>query len=195
MPGLFTRASMPALLTTESGTHLAAGCRGPFHLSTTWGRHAPKSETETVPASLLYMRTSLAMPRASTGRNASSAASGHARLDRADHGVSADRQSRTAYPSPGAPRERRQAICSGAAYGMTFKPVGGAEHQPDSATYDCRTCAQKWPCPPAREYLLATTPDSGQLGMRLWDELEAAAGVLADEPPGRLFERFLRWTR
>lgn len=78
---------------------------------------------------------------------------------------------------------------------MTPEPVGGAEHQPDPATYDCRACAQKWPCPPAREYLLATTPDSGQLGMRMWGELEAAARVLADEPPGRLFERFLGWSR
>lgn len=78
---------------------------------------------------------------------------------------------------------------------MTSKPVAGAEHQPDPATYDCRACAQQWPCVPARKYLLVTTPDSTQLGMRLWDELVTAAGVLADEPPGQLFERFLGWSR
>jgi len=79
--------------------------------------------------------------------------------------------------------------------GVTSKTVAGAEHQPDSATYRCRACAQSWPCGPARTYLLATTPDPVQLAMRLWDELERAAGVLTDEPPVHLFERFLKWSR
>jgi hypothetical protein len=73
--------------------------------------------------------------------------------------------------------------------------VAGAEHQPVAATYDCRACAENWPCAAARAYLLATTPDRVQLAMRLWDELEAAAGVLADEGPTHLFERFLKWSR
>jgi hypothetical protein len=78
---------------------------------------------------------------------------------------------------------------------MTSETVAGADHRPDTATYDCRACGHKWPCAAARTYLLATTPDPVQLAMRLWDELEAAAGVLADEPPAHLFERFLRWSR
>jgi hypothetical protein len=31
--------------------------------------------------------------------------------------------------------------------------------------------------------------------MRLWAELERAAGVLFDESPAHLFERFLKWSR
>jgi hypothetical protein len=78
---------------------------------------------------------------------------------------------------------------------MTPETATGAAHQPDSATYDCRVCVQKWPCAPARRYLLATTPDRVQLAMRMWDELESAAGVLGHEPPVHLFDRFLKWSR
>jgi hypothetical protein len=31
--------------------------------------------------------------------------------------------------------------------------------------------------------------------MRMWDELERAAGSLADRHPAELFDRFLRWVR
>ncbi|GIE29400.1 hypothetical protein Ait01nite_024450 [Actinoplanes italicus] len=75
------------------------------------------------------------------------------------------------------------------------KPATGAEHQPDPATYDCRSCDRTWPCDPAREHLLSTTPDAVQLGIRLWAELENAAAVLRHEPPSVLFERFLSWAR
>ncbi|GIE35367.1 hypothetical protein Ait01nite_084120 [Actinoplanes italicus] len=71
----------------------------------------------------------------------------------------------------------------------------GADHQADPAGYDCRACEKPWPCDPAREYLLSTTPDPVQLNMRLWLELETAAGVLRHEPPAELFERFLKWAR
>jgi hypothetical protein len=70
----------------------------------------------------------------------------------------------------------------------------GAEHQPDPATYACGACALPWPCAPARDYLIATTPDHVQLAMRMWDELERAARALADRHPADLFDRFLRWT-
>ncbi|MEU4557191.1 hypothetical protein AB0F72_02295 [Actinoplanes sp. NPDC023936] len=68
------------------------------------------------------------------------------------------------------------------------------DHQPDPSTYNCLSCAKEWPCDPAREHLKATTSDPVQLAMRLWDELEDAAHVLANEPPSVLFERFLKWT-
>jgi hypothetical protein len=70
-----------------------------------------------------------------------------------------------------------------------------AGHQADPASYDCRSCELPWPCEPAREYLLSTTPDAVQLGIRLWVELEQAAGVLRHEPPSALFDRFLKWAR
>ncbi|GID51118.1 hypothetical protein Aca07nite_83930 [Actinoplanes capillaceus] len=70
-----------------------------------------------------------------------------------------------------------------------------AEHQPDPATYDCLACEKEWPCDPAREFLLLSTPDRVQLAIRMWTELEHAAGVLRAEPPSVLFERFLRWAR
>jgi hypothetical protein len=73
--------------------------------------------------------------------------------------------------------------------------VTGAGHQPDPATYDCLSCEKPWPCDPAREYLLLSTPDLVQLNVRLWLELETAAGVLGHEPPAVLFERFLKWAR
>jgi hypothetical protein len=73
--------------------------------------------------------------------------------------------------------------------------AGGAEHRADSATYDCLACEKAWPCDPAREYLLVSTPDAVQLSIRMWMELEKAAGVLQCEPPGVLFDRFLRWAR
>jgi len=78
---------------------------------------------------------------------------------------------------------------------MTAPPVAGGEHQPDAKTYDCRACAQQWPCDASRMYLMASTPDAVQLAIRLWDELERAAGVLFDVPPRLLFERFLKWSR
>jgi hypothetical protein len=70
-----------------------------------------------------------------------------------------------------------------------------ADHQPDPASYDCRSCERPWPCDPAREHLISTTPDAVQLGIRLWMELEHAAAVLRHEPPSVLFDRFLRWAR
>ncbi|MBB2940622.1 hypothetical protein FB565_000326 [Actinoplanes lutulentus] len=69
------------------------------------------------------------------------------------------------------------------------------KHQPDRATYNCLSCDKAWPCDPAREYLVASTPDPVQLAMRLWMEIEDAAHVLADESPAALFERFLKWAR
>ncbi|WP_433832280.1 hypothetical protein ACQP2E_15730 [Actinoplanes sp. CA-015351] len=69
------------------------------------------------------------------------------------------------------------------------------EHQPDKATYYCLNCDKDWPCDPAREYLLTSTPDPVQLAMRLRIELEDAAYVLAHEPPVVLFDRFLKWSR
>jgi hypothetical protein len=71
----------------------------------------------------------------------------------------------------------------------------GVDHQPSPATYDCRSCERPWPCDAAREYLASTTPDTVQLGMRLWVELEQAAAVLRHEPPAVLFDRFLKWAR
>jgi hypothetical protein len=75
------------------------------------------------------------------------------------------------------------------------RPVNGAGHQPDQATYDCVACDKPWPCDPAREHLLGSTPDAVQLSMRLWTELEHAAGPLRHELPAVLFDRFLKWSR
>jgi hypothetical protein len=75
---------------------------------------------------------------------------------------------------------------------MTAEVGAEAEHQPDPLTYACSACTLPWPCAPARDYLVATTPDRVQLAMRMWDELEKVAG-LADQHPADLFDRFLRW--
>jgi hypothetical protein len=73
--------------------------------------------------------------------------------------------------------------------------LNGAGHQPDQATYDCVACEKPWPCDPARTHLLGNSRDAVQLSMRLWTELEHAAGPLRNEPPSALFDRFLKWAR
>jgi hypothetical protein len=73
--------------------------------------------------------------------------------------------------------------------------VNGTGHQPDRGTYDCVACEKPWPCHPAREHLLGSAPNVAQLSMRLWTELEQAAGPLRHEPPAVLFDRFLKWAR
>ncbi|GIE80926.1 hypothetical protein Aph02nite_68760 [Actinoplanes philippinensis] len=77
---------------------------------------------------------------------------------------------------------------------MTDPLAAGAAHQPDPATYACLACTLPWPCTPARDYLVASTPDRVQLAMRMWDELEKVAG-LDGQHPADLFDRFLRWMR
>jgi hypothetical protein len=67
-----------------------------------------------------------------------------------------------------------------------------AEHRPAPSTYDCRACHEAWPCEPARQYLITTTPDRLQLLWRMASELEAASLVL-DAPD--LWHRFVGWAR
>lgn len=78
---------------------------------------------------------------------------------------------------------------------MTVGVDLGRFHRADPATYDCLSCDKPWPCDPAREYLVTSTPDRVQLATHLGAELERAVGVLRHEPPAALYERFIEWTR
>ena len=85
-------------------------------------------------------------------------------------------------------------------YGATAAELGRVlatslqEHHADRTSWNCQVCGEPWPCAPAREQLEATH-DRVSLAMRMATELFDAAGVLHDEPPGALFDRFLLWTR
>lgn len=68
-----------------------------------------------------------------------------------------------------------------------------AEHCPDRPAWDCRVCAQPWPCGPARVDM-RDEMDRVALSVYMWLNLGDAVLDLADLPGG-LFERFIAWTR
>jgi hypothetical protein len=71
------------------------------------------------------------------------------------------------------------------------------EHLWVRPSWDCRTCEQSWPCPPAKESLL----DEFQyfpsvLAIYMYGQMTAAFDDLTasgQTPPPDLFERFLSW--
>ncbi|AEV87584.1 hypothetical protein ACWT_6572 [Actinoplanes sp. SE50] len=70
----------------------------------------------------------------------------------------------------------------------------GTEHLPARPSWDCRVCAQPWPCPPARE-TLGRGHNRMDLAVKMWDYLEEAARDMPQVPAPELFDRFLRWTQ
>ncbi|MFU8851375.1 hypothetical protein ACNAW0_10385 [Micromonospora sp. SL1-18] len=74
--------------------------------------------------------------------------------------------------------------------------LGGGGHQPERPRWDCLSCRQPWPCPPARVQLgEAYGPDRIGLAMYLGALLFVAVGEIPAASPGELFERFVAWTR
>ena len=69
-------------------------------------------------------------------------------------------------------------------------------HPPLRPSWDCATCAQPWPCPPARVELgerYAT--DRIGLAVYVGMQLDHAARESPAADPGDLYERFVAWTR
>ncbi|WP_240033066.1 hypothetical protein [Micromonospora globbae] len=74
--------------------------------------------------------------------------------------------------------------------------IGGNGHQPERPSWDCLSCRQPWPCPPARVKLGETYgPDRIGLGMYMGALLLAAVIEMPEPAPDDLFQRFVAWTR
>lgn len=74
--------------------------------------------------------------------------------------------------------------------------MGDNGHQPERPSWDCLSCRQPWPCPPARVQLgEAYGPDRAGLGMYLGALLFAAVAEMPTVSSGDLFDRFIAWTR
>ena len=85
---------------------------------------------------------------------------------------------------------------TGRAVEMLDERMDGDGHQPDRPGWDCRSCGQPWPCPPARVRLgEAYGRDRVGLGMYLGGLLFVAAAEIPAATPQELFERFVAWTR
>jgi len=68
------------------------------------------------------------------------------------------------------------------------------EHQPQRPTWRCAGCAEPWPCPTARAYLVRVVGPV-QLAMIMATRLTEAATDLPGPEPGELWDRFVAWTR
>lgn len=69
------------------------------------------------------------------------------------------------------------------------------DHQPDRPSWNCSTCSEEWPCPPAKVRLTEATGGGTALAITSWNYLEE---FIRDQPTGPLaevFDRFVRWTR
>jgi hypothetical protein len=66
------------------------------------------------------------------------------------------------------------------------------DHEPDAASYDCRVCAEPWPCEAAREDWLHTMTPT-QLRINQWIALEQAYPVLEGMSHRDAWDRFLGW--
>lgn len=104
-----------------------------------------------------------------------------ARMERAHPGAA----NRPAAADPG-----RRAACAGRDAPV---PVADA-HVPNRPTWECRACLQPWPCPPARDALLAEG-DATALSVYMAAQMAEAAQDLPAALPGALFDRFLLWTK
>ncbi|GIF03677.1 hypothetical protein [Actinoplanes siamensis] len=68
------------------------------------------------------------------------------------------------------------------------------EHLPARPSWNCRVCAQQWPCEPARG-VLESGRSRMELAVLMWDYLEEAAKDMPQAAATELFNRFLRWTQ
>ncbi len=68
------------------------------------------------------------------------------------------------------------------------------EHLPDRATWDCAVCRGSWPCPAAREELLAEDSPLA-LAVYMASQMDSAIAALPAARPPELYDRFLAWTR
>ncbi len=67
-----------------------------------------------------------------------------------------------------------------------------AEHDPDTASWDCQVCGAPWPCERQRRFMLATmSPTEIRIGQ--WTMLESAAPVLLGMSMHDVWDRFLGW--
>lgn len=68
------------------------------------------------------------------------------------------------------------------------------EHLPDRATWGCATCHGSWPCPAAREQLLAEGSPIA-VAVYMAAQMDQAIAALPAARPAALYTRFLAWTR
>lgn len=72
-------------------------------------------------------------------------------------------------------------------------PVQVPEHRPMQPSWICASCAEPWPCKPARTQLLAETASRTELAITMWayldDYVRDHARAVEDA-----FSRFLGWT-
>lgn len=78
-------------------------------------------------------------------------------------------------------------------------PTRLGEHIVERPDWDCRTCAQPWPCAHARDDLLAEFHEfPSVLNIYMSGQMVDAARDLAARgggPPTDLYDRFLSWVR
>jgi hypothetical protein len=67
-------------------------------------------------------------------------------------------------------------------------------HQPHRPEWSCRFCGLPYPCPPARDRLVAVYGRTPALAERAAELLYEAVPDLVDVPLADLFERFIAWT-
>lgn len=67
-------------------------------------------------------------------------------------------------------------------------------HSASRPSWDCRACGQPWPCDPAREELIAQTPNVSALATAGWAYLDEFVRDQPTGPPAEAFDRFIRWT-
>lgn len=72
----------------------------------------------------------------------------------------------------------------------------GLRHSPLRPSWDCGTCGQPWPCPPARVELGERyAGDRVGLAVYVGMQLDHAAREMATADASDLYERFVSWTR
>jgi hypothetical protein len=70
------------------------------------------------------------------------------------------------------------------------------DHLPIQHIWLCSTCKEDWPCPTAREDLLAEFADAAvPLALYLASCFTECSGDLADAHSGELYRRFFGWLR
>jgi hypothetical protein len=77
---------------------------------------------------------------------------------------------------------------------MRWLTAVGSLHLPHRPAWTCQRCGLPYPCPTARDRLLAVYGRTPALARRASDLLYEAVPDLAGVPPADLFDRFIAWT-